>query len=192
MARLLSDKYIREYVEKYNMITNFVEKTKKDGIFSYGLGAFGYDARVSTDAKILLMSDLERQGIPLDPKNPALKALLKPLPEAAGKFTIPANSVAMFSLVEEFNLPENVQAYSHFGKSSYARYGLVPNITPIDAGYSGSITFSLSNPFSVPVVVYPNEGIVQLSFWAEDEDAEESYAVDGKYMGSQGLTESKF
>lgn len=192
MAKLLSDKNIREYVEKYNMITPFAEKTKRDGLFSFGLGSFGYDARLDGQYKVLSFKELERYGMVLDTKNEQVMNMFKGKNEAGGRIEIPAHSVAVLKLVEHFNMPNHVQAYSHFGKSSYGRAGIIPNICPIDAGYSGAITFSVNNFSPVPIVLYANEGIVQLSFWAEEEDCEESYAVDGKYMNSTGLTIPKF
>lgn len=192
MAVLMSDKKIREFVESHNMIENFSEKVKKNGLFSYGLGSFGYDARLAGTYSILSLDTLKNLGMALDTKDPQVMNLFKGTNEAAGKVTIPPRSVASLLLIEKFNLPNNVQAYSHFGKSSYSRAGIIPNITPIDAGYSGSITFSVNNFTDVPIVLYANEGIVQLSFWMEEEDCEESYAVDGKYMGSEGLTTPKF
>lgn len=192
MATLLSDKRIREYVEKHNMIENFSEKVKKEGIFSYGLGSFGYDARLSGKYSVLSLDALKRLGMSLDTKDQQVMNMFQGTSEAAGKVVVPARSVALLSLMETFNMPNNVQAYSHFGKSSYARAGIIPNICPIDAGYSGSITFSVNNLTDVSITLYAYEGIAQISFWAEDDDCEESYAVDGKYMGSAGLTTPKF
>ena len=192
MAILLSDKRIREYVEKHKMIDNFSEKVKKEGLFSYGLGSFGYDARLSGKYSILSLDTLKRLGMSLDTKDQQVMNMFQGISEVAGKITIPARSVALLALVETFNMPNNVQAYSHFGKSSYARAGIIPNICPIDAGYSGAISFSVNNLTDVPIVLYAYEGIAQISFWAEDDDCEGSYAVDGKYMGSEGLTIPKF
>lgn len=182
----LNDKQIRQLVEEQGMIVNFVEKQKQNGVVSYGLDSCGYDIRLQSVYKVPTHLITE-----IDVKNPNTANGYQERTAGDNRIVIPPLSSIMVSSVEEFNMPRNVCAHNELGKSSYARYGLQVNMTPIEPGYKGGLTFSLSNSTPLPFVVYANEGITQLSFHFVDE-VETSYAdKGGKYMGSKGVVAGK-
>lgn len=201
---LLADFQIRELVKSHNMIENFVEKQKQTGVLSYGLDGFGYDIRVQDCYRV--PDYYARQGInmEIDPKRivdvllPDKRyannefALMQDRVADAGKIRIAPNSFVQVVSVEKFNMPNNVIALSPFGKSTYGRFAIFPIITPIDAGYSGYITFAVLNPHPIPCVIYANEGLAQIQFYQSELSAETSYAdKGGKYQGSEGIQGSK-
>lgn len=182
----LNDKQIRQLVEDQGMIVNFVDKQKQDGVISYGLDSCGYDIRIQNvyKAPTYLLTEI-------DVKNRNTEHGYQYKTAGDNRIVIPPHSAIMVASVEEFNLPRNVCAHNNFGKSTYARYGLVCNMTPIEPGYKGGLTFGLINTTHLPFVVYANEGIAQLTFHFV-EDVETSYAdKGGKYQGSKGVTAGK-
>lgn len=200
MSNLLADWQIRELVESSNMIENFVERQKQVGVLSYGLDGYGYDVRIQDRFKAPDYTLRPDVTVEIDPKRildilqPDTQyhrgefVLMKDYEADAGKIRIMPNSFVQVVSVEKFNMPDNVKAFSHFGKSSYSRLALFPIIPPIDEGYSGYITFTIYNPHPVPAILYSNEGIAQLTFVQTDAVPEKTYATKGgKYQGSEGL-----
>lgn len=198
---ILPDWRIRELVESHNMIENFVERQKQAGVMSYGLDGYGYDMRIQEHYKEPDWSLADRGiNFEIDPKR-ILDVrqdgklytnnefvMYKDNNAIGGKIRIKPRSLVQVVSTERLNMPDNVCAYSYLGKSSYARNGIFPIITPIDAGYSGFVTFSIVNPFDVPAIVYANEGITQLVFFEMNTKSEKTYATKGgKYQNSQGI-----
>lgn len=187
----LTDKQIRELVSKHNLIENFVEKQKQVGVLSFGLDSCGYDFRIRPEYKYPKL-DLSRTITKVDPKDPRLDIVLMAQSASGdGKIEINPNSFVRVSTIERFNMPNNVCARA-LGKSTYTRNGVFPVLAPIEPGFSGTLTFSVVNSTQYPAVIYANEGIAQIQFFLLDSDVEMSYAdKGGKYMDSNGLTESK-
>ena len=163
---ILSDKWIREKALSTGMIEPFVESQKRDGCISYGLSSYGYDARVADEFKIFTNVD----SAVVDPKDFA------------------ANSFALARTVEYFRVPRDVLVIC-LGKSTYARCGIIVNVTPLEPGWEGHVTLEFSNTTPLPAKIYANEGACQFLFLQGNEPCEVSYADRaGKYMGQQGVT----
>lgn len=189
---ILTDKDIRKLVEEQDMITPFVERQKQAGLISYGLDGSGYDIRLAHKYRLFQMDMARRSLIKIDPKDPRLEQFWIDKDSSGGLIVVPARGLVQVASIEKLNMPRNVQAFSHDGKSTYARFGIIPNITPIDAGYSGNITFSVFNPYDVDIVLHAGEGITQLIFQWLSEDVETSYdEKGGKYQDSEGVVGSK-
>lgn len=193
-STLMNDKRLRYYVENHGMIVNFSEKVKVDGTISYGIGDHGLDIRVLPDYLEPDMVRMIRDKVELDPKNPELQHYMLPKNAPGNRITIKPHSYVLVESVERFRMPLNVVGES-LGKSSYGRMGVIPDITLIDAGYGlnspngNSISFAVRNPYPVPFVIYALEGLTQLCFFEQDEDAEQGY--NGRYQDGSGLTGSK-
>ena len=180
-GRMLVDWEIREYVKKYQMLDPFEERLKREGVISYGLSSMGYDIRVTDEYKIF--TDV-RQVI-VDPKqfNPDSFVDFK-----GRECVIPPNSFALARSVEYFRMPRSVLGIC-LGKSSYARCGIVVNITPLEPGWEGHLTIEISNTTPLPARIYSFEGIAQVLFFEAGSLPEVSYADrKGKYQGQQGIT----
>lgn len=178
---LKSDKWIREMCLKYNMITPFVEKLITKGKISYGLSSYGYDIRVADEYKIF--TDVYNTVV--DPKNFSPQAFVD---IKAPYCIIPPNSFALARSVEYFRIPRNVIGLC-IGKSTYARCGIVVNITPLEPEWEGHLTIEISNTTPIPAKIYSNEGIAQLIFLESDEICEISYKDrKGKYQAQKGVT----
>jgi dCTP deaminase len=163
---ILSDKWIREAARTQGMIEPFVEAQRRDGCISYGLSSYGYDARVAPEFKIFTNVD----SAVVDPKDFA------------------ANSFALARTVEYFRIPRDVLVIC-LGKSTYARCGIIVNVTPLEPGWEGHVTLEFSNTTPLPAKIYANEGACQFLFLQGNEPCETSYADRaGKYMGQQGVT----
>ena len=181
LGRILVDWEIREYAKKYKMLEPFEETLKRDGVISYGLSSMGYDIRVTDEYKVFTNV---RQAI-VDPKqfNPDSFIDFKG-PECV----IPPNSFALARSLEYFRLPRSVMGIC-LGKSSYARCGIVVNITPLEPEWQGHLTIEISNTTPLPARIYSNEGIAQVLFFEAGSLPEISYADrKGKYQGQQGIT----
>jgi dCTP deaminase len=174
------DHWIRKMALEYQMIEPFEEKQIRDGVVSYGLSSYGYDIRVANEFKIFTNVN----SAIVDPKHFD--------PTSFVDFTgalciIPPNSFVLARTVEYFRIPRNVLSIC-LGKSSYARCGLIVNVTPLEPEWEGYLTLEISNTTPLPARVYANEGIAQLLFF-EGEVPEVSYADrNGKYQRQHGVT----
>ena len=178
---VLSDKSIRELVLKEEMISPFEDRQVRDGKISYGLSSFGYDARVSEEFKIFTNVNSEI----VDPKDfKSTNFVTKNGPVCI----IPPNSFALARTVEHFKIPKNVLVIC-LGKSTYARCGIIVNVTPLEPGWEGYVTLEFSNTTPLPAKIYANEGVAQFIFLKGNETPEVTYADrNGKYMGQTGVT----
>lgn len=178
---LLADHQIRDLAEKQGMIEPFVEKQKRDGVISYGLSSYGYDSRCSEDFKIFTNVD----NAMVDPKDFSEQSFVDRKTDIC---VIPPNSFALTHTVEYFRIPEDVLVIC-LGKSTYARCGLIVNVTPLEPGWEGHVTLEISNTTPLPARVYANEGIAQFLFFKGSSACDVSYADKaGKYMGQRGVT----
>ena len=177
---VLSDKWIKKMALE-GMIAPFEEKQIRDGKISYGLSSYGYDARVSNEFKIFtnINSDIA------DPKN------FKPgnfLTKKVSECIIPPNSFVLASTIEYFKIPKDVLVIC-LGKSTYARCGIIVNVTPLEPGWEGHVTLEFSNTTPLPAKIYANEGVAQFVFLKGNEIPEVTYSDrKGKYMGQVGVT----
>lgn len=178
---LKSDKWIKEKSLKDEMIKPFCEENVGLGVISYGLSSYGYDIRVANEFKIFTNIG----GTVVDPK----KFDEKNVVDFVGDICIvPPNSFALARTVEYFKMPENVLAIC-LGKSTYARCGIIVNVTPFEPGFEGHITIEISNTTPLPAKIYANEGIAQVLFLEGDEPCAVSYAdKKGKYQNQKGIT----
>lgn len=178
---VMSDSWIREKSLKDHMISPFVERQKRDGVISYGLSSYGYDARVSDDFKIFTNID----SAIVDPKDFSHKGFVD---RKADVCIIPPNSFVLARTVEYFKIPRNVLVIC-VGKSTYARCGIIVNVTPLEPEWEGYVTLEFSNTTPLPAKIYANEGACQFLFLKGDNICEVSYAdKSGKYMHQQGVT----
>lgn len=163
------------------MITPFSEGERRPGVVSYGVSSYGYDIRVSDEFKIF--TNVNNSLV--DPKNFDSKAFV----DFKGPVCIiPPNSFALARTLEYFRIPRNVLVVT-LGKSTYARCGIIINVTPLEPEWEGHITIEISNTTPLPAKVYANEGIAQLLFYLGNESCEVSYKDrKGKYQGQKGIT----
>ena len=179
---ILSDSQIREMIG----IEPFEENTKRVGRVSYGVSSYGYDIRVGSVFKIF--TNVNSQII--DPKKFSDRSFVTVDVAATGEdhVLIPPNSFALCETVEYVSIPRNVLAIC-VGKSTYARCGIIVNVTPIEPEWRGKITLEISNTTPLPAKIYANEGIAQLIFLKGDQVCSMSYAdKNGKYQDQPGLT----
>ena len=178
---VLSDKWIKEMVRTNNMISPFENKQVRDNKISYGLSSFGYDARVSNEFKIFTNVNSEI----VDPKN------FKPnnfISKKGEECIIPPNSFVLSSTVEYFRIPNDVMVIC-LGKSTYARCGIIVNVTPLEPSWEGNVTLEFSNTTPLPAKIYANEGAAQFIFLKGNEKPDITYADrNGKYMKQSGVT----
>ncbi len=181
---IMSDKWIREQATKNGMIKPFVEKQKRDGVISYGVSSYGYDCRVSDEFKIFTNVD----NSIVDPKNFTDDCFVTRKTDVC---IIPPNSFVLARTVETFKIPRDILVVC-LGKSTYARCGLIVNVTPLEPEWEGQITLEVSNTTQLPAKVYANEGLAQLLFFQGNEPCERSYAEKGgKYMHQEGIVLTK-
>jgi dCTP deaminase len=167
------------------MIEPFEEAQVREGKVSYGLSSYGYDIRIADDFKVF--TNLHSTTV-VDPKNFNDRAFVDIKDDVC---IIPPNSFALGRTVEYFRIPRNVLAIC-VGKSTYARCGIITNITPFEPEWEGFATLEISNTTPLPARIYAGEGIAQLIFFASDEDCETSYAdKKGKYQKQTGITLAK-
>tara|TARA_B100000767_G_C19401198_1_gene384021 strand:- start:24 stop:578 length:555 start_codon:yes stop_codon:yes gene_type:complete len=178
---VLSDKTIRKLALEEGMISPFEDKQVREGKISYGLSSFGYDARVSEEFKIFTNVNSEI----VDPKDfKSTNFVTKNGPVCI----IPPNSFALARTVEHFKIPKDVLVIC-LGKSTYARCGIIVNVTPLEPGWEGYVTLEFSNTTPLPAKIYANEGVAQFIFLKGNEVPEVTYADrNGKYMGQTGVT----
>ena len=178
---VLSDRWIKKMAIKNEMIKPFIEKQKAKGNISYGLSSYGYDARVSDEFKIFTNVN----SAVVDPKNFKQNSFVS---RKGKECIIPPNSFALASTVEYFKIPKNVLVIC-LGKSTYARCGIIVNVTPLEPGWEGHVTLEFSNTTPLPAKIYANEGAAQFVFLQGDEVPEKTYAQrKGKYMKQTGVT----
>jgi dCTP deaminase len=178
------DTWIRQMAQEKNMIDPFVEGLKKEGVISYGLSSYGYDARVAPEFKIFTNVN----NALVDPKNFDSGSFVDFNGEEC---IIPPNSFALGRTVEYFKIPRDVLVVC-LGKSTYARCGIVVNVTPLEPEWEGHVTLEFSNTTPLPAKIYANEGVCQFLFLKGDGVCETSYADrNGKYMRQTGVTLAK-
>ena len=178
---IMSDKWIREKSLNEGMIEPFVDRQSNKGVISYGLSSYGYDARVSEDFKIFTNVD----SAVVDPKDFSHQSFVD---RSGDVCIIPPNSFALARTVEYFRIPEDVLVIC-LGKSTYARCGIIVNVTPLEPGWEGHVTLEFSNTTPLPAKIYANEGACQFLFLEGNEPCEVSYKDrGGKYMGQTGVT----
>jgi dCTP deaminase len=178
---VMPDKWIREQALGNGMITPFEERSKRPGVISYGLSSYGYDCRVSDEFMIFTNID----NAIVDPKDFSNDSFVRRKTDVC---IIPPNSFVLARTVETFKVPRDVLVIC-LGKSTYARCGLIVNVTPLEPEWEGQVTLEISNTTPLPARVYANEGIAQFLFLKGDSVCEVSYADrSGKYMGQTGVT----
>jgi dCTP deaminase len=178
---VMPDTWIRKMAVEHGMITPFTENLKRDGVISYGVSSYGYDARVSEEFKIFTNVD----SAIVDPKDFSDRGFVDRKGEQC---VIPPNSFALARTVERFKIPRDVLVIC-LGKSTYARCGIIVNVTPLEPEWEGHVTLEFSNTTPLPARIYANEGACQFIFLKADSPCETSYADrKGKYQGQQGVT----
>ncbi len=176
-----SDKWIRRMAQEHRMIEPFCEKQVAEGLISYGLSSYGYDIRIADEFKIFT----NIHSAIVDPKNFDPRSFMD---VKADVCIIPPNSFALARTVEYFRIPRSVITVC-VGKSTYARCGIIVNVTPFEPEWEGIVTLEVSNTTPLPAKIYAGEGIAQVLFFGGDEECETSYADrKGKYQSQQGLT----
>jgi dCTP deaminase len=177
---LKPDHWIRKMAQEQGMITPFVDHQVRDGVISYGVSSYGYDIRVADEFKIFT----NVFSAVVDPKKFDPKSMV----DFKGDIcTIPPNSFALARTIEYFHIPRGVLTIC-LGKSTYARCGIIVNVTPFEPGWEGFVTLEISNTTPLPARIYAGEGIAQVLFFEGDEPCEISYAEKkGKYQHQQEI-----
>ncbi len=177
---LKPDHWIRKMALEHRMIEPFVESQVRNGVISYGVSSYGYDIRVADEFKIFT----NVYSAVVDPKNFDPKSMVDFKGEVC---IIPPNSFALARTVEYFRIPRTVLTVC-VGKSTYARCGIIVNVTPFEPQWEGFVTLEISNTTPLPAKIYANEGIAQVLFFEADEECEVSYAdKKGKYQKQQSI-----
>jgi len=174
------DHWIRKMAHEHRMIEPFVDKQVRNGVISYGVSSYGYDIRIGNTFKIF--TNVFNSVV--DPKDFDPKSMVDFVGDVC---IIPPNSFVLAQTVEYFRIPRNVLTIC-VGKSTYARCGLIVNVTPFEPEWEGYVTLEISNTTPLPAKIYANEGIAQVLFFEADEECEVSYAdKKGKYQGQQSI-----
>ena len=178
---IMPDKWIKRMVKEKQMIKPFEKsQIRKEGI-SYGVSSYGYDARVSNNFKIFTNVN----SAVVDPKNFSNQSFVDRKTDVC---IIPPNSFVLARTVEYFKIPRNIMVIC-LGKSTYARCGIIVNVTPLEPEWEGYVTLEFSNTTPLPAKIYANEGAAQFIFLKGNEDPETTYAQrNGKYMKQSGVT----
>jgi dCTP deaminase len=177
---LKPDHWIRKMALEHRMIEPCVEKQVRNGIISYGLSSYGYDIRVADEFKIFT----NVYSAVVDPKDFNPRSMIDYKGDVC---IIPPNSFALARTVEYFRIPRSVLTVC-VGKSTYARCGIIVNVTPFEPEWEGYVTLEISNTTPLPARIYANEGIAQVLFFEGDEVCETSYAdKKGKYQKQEGI-----
>jgi dCTP deaminase len=180
----MSDIWIKEMARKHRMITPFVQTQVRKGVISYGVSSYGYDIRVADEFKIFTNIN----STIVDPKAFDEKSFVS---VKADSCIIPPNSFALAKTVEYFRVPRDILTVC-VGKSTYARCGIIINVTPFEPEWEGVVTLEISNTTPLPAKIYANEGIAQVLFFKGDQPCETSYAdKKGKYQKQKGLVVAK-
>ena len=166
---------------EHGMIEPFVESQKREGVISYGLSSYGYDARVAPDFRVFTNVD----SAVVDPKAFSPDSFVTRIGPVC---IIPPNSFALAHTIEYFRIPRDVLVIC-LGKSTYARCGIIVNVTPLEPEWEGQVTIEISNTTPLPAKIHANEGICQFLFLRGESAPEVSYADrKGKYMGQRGVS----
>ena len=177
---IMPDRWIKQMAKENGMIKPFADKQHRQGIISYGVSSYGYDARVADEFKIF--TDVDNAIV--DPKNFTPSSFVT---RKTNVCVIPPNSFALARTVEYFRIPKDLLVIC-LGKSTYARCGIIVNVTPLEPEWEGQVTIEISNTTPLPAKIYANEGICQLLFLKGSEPCEVSYAdKNGKYMKQMGV-----
>lgn len=178
---IMPDSWIRQMATEKGMIDPFVETQRREGTISFGLSSYGYDARVADEFKVFTNVD----NAIVDPKNFSDTGFVTRKGETC---IIPPNSFVLAHTVEYFRIPRDILVIC-LGKSTYARCGLIVNVTPLEPEWEGQVTIEISNTTPLPARIYANEGICQFLFLQGATPPEVSYADRrGKYMGQRGVS----
>jgi dCTP deaminase len=178
---IMPDSWIREMSVKHGMIEPFIESQKREGVISYGVSSYGYDARVSREFKIFTNVN----STTVDPKGFDPNSFVDRDTDVC---VIPPNSFALARTVEYFRVPRDVLVIC-LGKSTYARCGIIVNVTPLEPEWEGHVTLEFSNTTPLPAKIYANEGACQFLFLKGEGACEVSYRDRaGKYMKQTGVT----
>ena len=178
---VMSDRWIRRMAQDHGMIEPFVEAQKRDGVISYGLSSYGYDARIADEFKLFTNID----SAVIDPKDFAPSSFVDRTSDVC---IIPPNSFALGRTIEYFRIPRDILVIC-LGKSTYARCGIIVNVTPLEPEWEGHVTLEFSNTTTLQAKIYANEGVAQMLFLESDEECEVSYKDrGGKYQGQRGVT----
>ncbi|HEV7591396.1 MAG TPA: dCTP deaminase [Longimicrobium sp.] len=175
------DSWIRRMAQEHGMIEPFEDAQVRKGTISYGLSSYGYDMRVADEFKIFTNVN----SAIVDPKNFDDRSFV---PFQGDVCIVPPNSFALARSVEYFRIPRNVITLC-VGKSTYARCGILTNVTPFEPEWEGFVTLEITNSTPLPARIYANEGIAQVLFFESDTPPDVSYADrKGKYQGQVGVT----
>ncbi|HET6370469.1 MAG TPA: dCTP deaminase [Nitrospiria bacterium] len=176
-----NDRWIRKMAKEQAMIQPFEEKQVRTGSISFGVSSYGYDIRIANEFKIFTNINTSI----VDPKQFDPKSFVDFKGDVC---IIPPNSFALGKSVEYFKIPRTVMTIC-VGKSTYARCGIITNVTPFEPEWEGYVTLEISNTTPLPAKIYANEGIAQVLFFESDEPCETSYAdKKGKYQSQVGIT----
>ncbi|USO00774.1 MAG: dCTP deaminase [Alphaproteobacteria bacterium] len=177
---VLCDREIRQLALEYDMISPFIDKSQELNVISYGLSSYGYDARAAGEFKVFTNVN----NTIVDPKNFTSKNFVS---QEGDVCIIPPNSFMLCRTIEYFKIPEDMLVIC-LGKSTYARCGIIVNVTPLEPGWEGYVTLEFSNTTPLPATVYANEGVCQFIFMKSTK-CETSYKdKNGKYMHQKDVT----
>ncbi|MBZ5521424.1 MAG: dCTP deaminase [Acidobacteriia bacterium] len=175
-----SDRWIRKMAQEYDMINPFNDRQVREGVISYGVSSYGYDLRVADEFKIFTNVN----SAIVDPKHFDERSFMTVRGDSV---LIPPNSFALARSVEYFKIPRDVLTIC-VGKSTYARCGIIVNVTPFEPEWEGFVTLEISNSTPLPAKIYSNEGLCQILFFQSDEPCEISYKdKKGKYQKQSGI-----
>jgi dCTP deaminase len=175
------DTWITRMAREHSMIDPFVDDQVRQGVISYGVSSYGYDVRVGDEFKVFT----NVYNTVVDPKNFDPKSFVD---IKADVCIIPPNSFALASTIEYFRIPRDILTVC-LGKSTYARCGIIVNVTPFEPEWEGHVTIEISNTTPLPAKIYANEGIAQVLFFQSDEPCAKSYKdKKGKYQAQRGVT----
>ena len=181
---ILPDSWIKKMARERGMIDPFVEAQQREDVISFGLSSYGYDARVSREFRIFTNVD----SATVDPKNFSDSSFVARETDVC---IIPPNSFVLARTIEYFRIPRDVMVIC-VGKSTYARCGIIVNVTPLEPGWEGHVTLEFSNTTPLPARIYADEGAAQFLFLRGEGPPDVSYADrKGKYMGQTGITPPK-
>jgi dCTP deaminase len=176
-----SDRWIKRMARDHKMIEPFVESQVRGSAISYGVSSYGYDIRVADEFKVFTNIN----NTVIDPKNFDPRSFVDVKTDVC---IVPPNSFALARTIEYFRIPRDVLTVC-LGKSTYARCGIIVNVTPFEPEWEGTVTLEISNTTPLPAKIYANEGIAQVLFFQSDEPCEMSYKdKKGKYQAQVGVT----